>query len=125
MASYRIYFIDRLRKVRWPHDLDAADDNEAIALAQALQFACADLQADIELWQEGRFVLAASCTKPADLRAVWDAVSTHHQEALVESEEALLNSRSAVARSRTLLQTLEGARNQNEFADVEREVRSA
>ena len=125
MASYRIYFIDRLRKLRWPHDLDAADDNDAAALARALQFACSDLQADIELWQEGRFILAASCTKPADLRAVWDQVSVHQQEALVESEEALLNSRSAVARSRTLLQSLEGARNQTGFAEVNRNRRSA
>ena len=116
MASYRIYFIDRLRKVRWPHDLEAADDSDAIALAQALQFACSDLQADIELWQEGRFVLAAACTKPAELRAVFDDVSTHRQEALVESEEALLNSRTAVAHSRTLLQSLESARTQGELA---------
>jgi len=119
MASYRIYFIDRLRKVRWPHDLDAMDDNEAVALAQALQFACSDLQADIELWHQGRFMLAASCTKPAVLRAVWNDVNTHRQDTLVESEEALLNSRTAVARSRTLLQSLEAARRQGDFADVE------
>jgi len=125
MASYRIYFIDRLRKVRWPHDLIAADDNDAIALAQALQFACSDLQADIELWQEGRFILAASCTNPAHLRAVWDDVNAHHQNVLVESEEALLNSRSTVARSRTLLQTLDAARAQSELAAPERKVRLA
>jgi hypothetical protein len=125
MAAYRIYFIDRLRKVRWPHDLEATDDNDAIALAQALQFACSDLEADIELWQEGRFVLAASCTNPADLRAVFNDVSAQHQEALVQSEEALLNSRSAVARSRTLLQSLEGARTQSEFGAAEYKVRSA
>ena len=119
MASYRIYFIDRLRKVRWPHDLDAAGDNDAVALAQALQFACSDLQADIELWQEGRFILAASCTKPAKLRAVWNDVNMHRQDVLVESEEALLNSRTAVARSRTLLQSLETARRPGDFADAE------
>jgi hypothetical protein len=124
MASYRIYFIDRLRKVRWPHDLEAADDNGAAALAQALQFACSDLQADIELWQEGRFILAASCTKPADLRAVWNDVNAQHQNVLVESEEALLNSRSAVPQSRTLLQSIEAARHEMDFRQ-ERKVRSA
>src|SRR5215470_4172227 len=125
MASYRIYFIDRLRKVRWPHDLDAANDSDAVALAQALQFACSDLQADIELWQEGRFILAASCTKPAQLRAVWNDVNTHSQNVLVESEEALLNSRTAVARSRTLLQSIEAARSRGGFPKAERKVRSA
>jgi|SRR5579871_3561195 len=125
MASYRIYFIDRLRKVRWPHDLEAAGDNDAIALAQALQFSCSDLQADIELWQEGRFILAAACTKPARLRAIWKDVFAHHQEALTESEEALLNSRTAIAPSRTLLQSLEGARNKGGLARIEPKVRSA
>jgi len=125
MASYRIYFIDRLRKVRWPHDLEAQDDNDAIMLAQALQFSCSDLQADIELWQEGRFILAAACTQPAHLRAVWNNVFNQHQDILVESEEALLNSRTAVAHSRTLLQTVEAARKQGEFVEVEAKMRSA
>jgi hypothetical protein len=125
MPSYRIYFIDRLRKVRWPHDLEAAGDNDAIALAQALQFSCSDLQADIELWQEGRFILAAACTKPAHLRAVWNDVYRHHQDALTESEEALLNSRTAIAHSRTFLQSLEGARNQGDRMGTEAKVRSA
>ena len=125
MASYRIYFIDRLRKVRWPHDLDADNDNQAVALAQALQFSCADLQAAIELWQDGRFILAASCTTPAHLRAVWNDMSSQHQDILVESEEALLNSRSGGAHSRTLLQSVEGARKQGEFAGAEAKLRSA
>ena len=125
MASYRIYFIDRLRKVRWPHDLDAENDNHAIALAQALQFSCSDLQADIELWQEGRFILAASCTKPARLRAVWNDMNNQHQDILAESEEALLNSRTAVSHSRTLLQSVEAARKHGEYAEAEPQVRSA
>src|SRR3954471_13199607 len=125
MASYRIYFIDRLRKVRWPHDLEAANDNDAVALAQALQFSCSDMQTDIELWQEGRFVLAASCTRPADLRAVWNEISAHNQIALAESEEALLNSRGGVPQSRTLLQSLEGGRGSVEFAEEQRKLHSA
>ena len=125
MASYRIYFIDRLRKVRWPHDLEAQSDSDAIALAQALQFSCSDLQADIELWQEGRFILAASCTKPARLRAVWNDMNSQHQDRLAESEEALLSSRNGAARSRTLLQSVEAVRKQGEFGEREAKLRSA
>src|SRR4051812_21578343 len=72
MAWYRMYFVDRLARFRFPHDLYADNDRDALALAHALQYACSDIHVGVELWQGARRVPGASNKSPEALRANWE-----------------------------------------------------
>jgi hypothetical protein len=110
MAWYRMYFIDRLGLFRVPHDLNADNDKDALSMAHALQYACSDIHAGIELWQGARRIPGASSRTPMALRASWDEVLARKQETLLRIEEALHNGGTAIARSRKLEERIEATR---------------
>jgi hypothetical protein len=114
MARYRMYFVDRMGKFRWPYDLYAGDDGDALAMAHALQYACSDVPVGVELWQGARRIPGTSNRTPGAFRASWDAVSAQKQEALLQMTEALRNSGTAVARSRRLLERMNALRSDME-----------
>ncbi len=116
IPAYRIYFIDRLGKFRWPHDLQANEDDEALALALALQYARSDVEIGIELWQGARFILGTSYRSPAELQENWDDVCARRRELLEQAEEALFNSQGVIAHSQNLLDKIEVARSGIEAA---------
>jgi hypothetical protein len=105
-----MYFVDRLGLFRVPHDLNADNDKDALAMARALQYACSDIPAGIELWQGARRIPGASSRTPVALRANWEEVLARKREALLKVEEALHNNGTAIARSRKLKERIEATR---------------
>jgi hypothetical protein len=110
MMWYRMYLVDRLGKFRWPHDLHAENDGDALAMTHAAQYACSDVPVGVELWQGARRIPGASGRSAMVLRASWKAVLARKQEALLRTEEALHNSGTAIARSRRLMERIEATR---------------
>jgi hypothetical protein len=113
MARYRMYFVDRLGKYRWPYDLYATDDGDALEMARALHYACADVPVAIELWQGARRIPGTGTVNrtPGAFRANWDQVCANRREALLQVAEALRNSGTTVARSRRLSERMDALRN--------------
>ena len=89
MAWYRMYFVDRQQKIRWPYDLHANDDAHALALAHASQDACSDVEIDVELWQGARRIAGTSSRRPETIRTPWEELPIDRQESLLQIEEAL------------------------------------
>jgi len=56
MASYRVYFQDRDRKIVGRDDFDVADDMRAMIVARKLRDACSDRCTTFELWDGARQV---------------------------------------------------------------------
>ena len=110
MAWYRMYFVDRQQKTRWPHDLHAEDDAHALALAHAAQDACSDVQISVELWQGARRVAGTSNRPLETIRAHWEELPIDEQRSLLQIEEALLHSGTMMARSRRLLERMNALR---------------
>jgi len=110
MARYRMYLVDKFGKFRWPHDLNAASDSEALALVHAMQYACSDIAVNMELWQGARRIPGVSGKTPTILKETWEEMLAHRQEALLQTEEAFCNSGTIVARSRRLKQLIEDTR---------------
>lgn len=103
MARYRMYFVDRFARSRWPYDIYVETDGEALDVAHALQYACADVPVGVELWQGARRIPGMSDRSPGELRADWDEVCTKKPDALLQMTEALHNSGTALAKSRRLM----------------------
>lgn len=110
MARYRMYLVDTFGKFRWPHDLNAHSDGDALALVHAMQHACSDMPVTMELWQGARRIPGVSGKTPSALRETWEELLAHRQEALLQTEEALSNSGTAIARSRRLQERIEDTR---------------
>ena len=115
MARFRMYFVDRLGKFRWPYDLYATDDGDALEMAHALQYACADVPVAIELWQGARRIPGTSSRAPGAFRDNWDQVCANRCEALLKVTDALRNSGTAVARSRRLWERMDALRHETEL----------
>jgi hypothetical protein len=107
MARYRMYLVDRFGKFRWPHDLNAQNDGDALALVHAMQHACSDMPVTMELWQGARRIPGVSGKSPTALKETWEDMLARRQEVLLETEEALSRSGTAVARSRRLQERIE------------------
>jgi hypothetical protein len=107
MAWYRMYLVDKFGKFRWPHDLNADSDSEALALVHAMQHACSDMAVSMELWQGARRIPGVSGKTPSILRETWEEMLAKRQDALLRTEEAFCNSGTAVARSRRLRERIE------------------
>ena len=107
MARYRMYLVDRFGTFRWPHDLSAPSDCDALALVHAMQHACSDMPITMELWQGARRIPGVSGKTPSALRETWEDMLARRQEALLQTEEALSNSGTVVARSRRLRERIE------------------
>ncbi|HMI94974.1 MAG TPA: hypothetical protein VK479_00580, partial [Micropepsaceae bacterium] len=112
MAWYRMYFVDRQQKMRWPYDLHAKDDAYALALAHASQDACSDVETDVELWQGARRIAGTSNRRQDSIRTHWEELPIDKQQSLLQIEEALLHSGTKIARSRRLLERLKSLRDQ-------------
>jgi hypothetical protein len=99
--QYRLYFLDRRRRIVGCDDFAAASDRDALAIAEALADACADRCAGFELWQGERRVESGSLTGgPRTSETIAAAV----QETVLERELAIRSSTWLVADSRRLLE---------------------
>lgn len=107
MAWYRMYLVDKFGKFRWPHDVNADSDGDALALVHAMQHACSDMAVNMELWQGARRIPGVSGKTPTVLRETWEEMLAKRQEALLRTEEAVSNSGTAIARSRRLQERIE------------------
>lgn len=112
-----MYLVDKFGKFRWPHDLNAANDSDALALVHAMQYACSDIAVNMELWQGARRIPGVSGKTPHILRENWEEMLAHKQETLLQTEEAFCNSGTIVARSRRLNQLVEDTRRAIEDRD--------
>jgi hypothetical protein len=110
MAWYRMYFVERQQKMRWPYDLHADNDAHALALAHASLDACSDIQISVELWQGSRRIAGTSDRRPETIRAHWEELPVESQKCLLQIEEALLHSGTMMARSRRLLERMNSLR---------------
>ncbi len=110
MAQYRIYFIDHSGRFRWPYDLSARGDGDALSVAHAAQYVCADVPVAVELWSGARRVPGTSNRGRADSKDCWERAFTAQPEALLRLTEALRNSGTTVARSRRLSAQVEALR---------------
>lgn len=117
MAWYRMYLVDKFGKFRWPHDLNATNDSEALALVHAMQHACSDMAVTMELWQGARRIPGVTGKTPNLLRETWEEMLAHKQETLLQTEEALCNSGTSVSRSRRLKERIEDTRRAIESRD--------
>ena len=103
MAQYRMYFVDRSGRFRWPYDLSARGDLDALSMAHAAQYACRDVPIAVELWDGARRVPGTSSNRPMRAsRDHWEQACSAQPEALLRLTEALRNSGTTVARSRRL-----------------------
>lgn len=57
MAEYRLYCLDGAGRITQAHEISAASDEDALALARELR-----LPAKCELWQRGRMVATIEAT---------------------------------------------------------------
>lgn len=112
MAWYRMYFVDRQQKIRWPYDLHAEDDARALVLAHASRDACSDVEIEVELWQGARRIAGTSNRRPETTRTHWEELPIDKQQSLLQIEEALLHSGTKIARSRRLLERLKSLRDE-------------
>jgi len=117
MAWYRMYLVDTFGKFRWPHDLNAESDSDALALVHAMQYACSDMAVTMELWQGARRIPGVSGKTPSVLRETWEEMLANRQEALLRTEEAFSNSGTAIARSRRLRERIEDTKRAIENRD--------
>jgi hypothetical protein len=97
-----MYFIDNSGRFRFPYDLFARGDDDALSMAHAAQYICADVPVAVELWNGARRVPGTSNRGRQDSRDYWERACTAQPEALLRLTEALRNSGTAVARSRRL-----------------------
>jgi hypothetical protein len=88
MVRYRMYLVDRFGKFRWPHDLNAQNDGDALALVHAMQHACSDMPVTMELWQGARRIPGVSGKTPSALKETWEDMLARRQEALLETAAA-------------------------------------
>ena len=117
MARYRMYLVDKFGKFRWPHDLNADSDGDALALVHAMQYACSDMAVSMELWQGARRIPGVSGKTPSALRETWEEMLANRQEALLRTEVAFSNSGTAIARSRRLQERIEDTKRAIENRD--------
>ena len=103
MGTYRVYFRDATGIVG-RHDLVAADDRQALALANALFDACSDRCSSFEVWRGENIVLTRHIILQSPF-GVREIVETH-QQAVVEHEDAIQRSKWAIASSKRLLARL-------------------
>jgi hypothetical protein len=104
-ASYRLYLRGPSGEIVGRDDFEAEHDAVAIAMAELLWEACADLCDHFELWKRERLVgrSVGKALRPVESA---DEIGARMQESLIQREEAIRNSEWAVARSKRLLERL-------------------
>jgi len=103
MASYRIYFRDRQRKIVGRDDFDAADDMRAMIVARKLRDACSDRCTTFELWDGGRQVH----TLPREIAVRnLEEVATELETTVLEREMAIRDGNWMIADSSLLLERI-------------------
>ena len=108
MTWYRTYFHSASGSIQGRDEFEAKDDREAMILAEHLFDACSDVCASFELWDGGRRVDTSFTKMPCPSVS---AVSARMQDSLMRREEALQRSGWALARSRRLLERMQGLEN--------------
>ena len=106
MAQYRMYFVEQSGRYRWPYDVSASCDGDALSIAHAAQYACSDVPVAVELWDGARKVPGTS-NRTRGSRDLWNRVSNSQPETLLRLTEALRSSGTAAARSRRLSEELD------------------
>src|SRR2546423_13889141 len=106
MAQYRMYFVENSGRFRWPFDVSASCDRDALSIAHAAQYACSDVPVAVEVWDGARKVPGTS-NRTRTSRDLWDRVSSSQPETLLRLTEALRSSGTAVARSRRLSEQMD------------------
>lgn len=112
MAQYRMYFIDRAGKSRWPYDLSATADGDVLSIAHAAQYACSDVPVAVEVWNGARRLPGTSHTRQTP-RDKWERACTAQPQELLRLAEAMQNSGTTVARSRRLSREMDALRSRH------------
>lgn len=115
MAQYRMYIVDRSGRFRWPYDLSANGDGDALSMAHAAQYVCSDMPVAVEVWHGARRIPGTSHIRQAT-RDQWERACSAQPEALLQLTEALRNSGTTVARSRRLSQEMDALRSRQNAA---------
>ena len=110
MAQYRMYFVDQSGRFRWPYDLSARGDDDALSMAHAAQYMCAEVPVAVELWNGARKIPGMSNRGRINSKDSWERALSAQPEALFRLTEALCNSGTAVARSRRLSTQIDALR---------------
>src|SRR5437764_6635765 len=92
MAQYRMYVVENSGRFRWPYDVSASCDGDALSIARAAQYVCSDVPVAVELWDGARKVPGTSNRAVRPSRDLWEQVSTAQPEALLRLTQALRNS---------------------------------
>lgn len=115
MAKYRMYIVERTGKFRWPYDLFAEGDGDALSMARAAHYACSDMGVAVEVWHGARRIPGTPHARLAS-RDQWERACTAQPEALLRLTEALRNSGTSVARSRKLSEQMDDLRSRQSAA---------
>jgi hypothetical protein len=110
MAKYRMYFVEKSGRFRWPYDLSAKGDGDALSVAHAAQYVCSDVPVAVELWDGARRIPGTSDRPKQASRDHWERACSVQPEALLRLTEALRNSGTTVARSRHLSEQVNALR---------------
>jgi hypothetical protein len=110
MAEYRIY-LRRQTAIRGRHDFEAASDQNAIQIAHLLLDACSDDCDSFDLWSGTRHVAIPRLFVPK----TFEELSEVLQERTLDTEERIANGEWHTARSRRLLEGLEGKKAEATF----------
>ncbi|HEX6840797.1 MAG TPA: hypothetical protein VF113_04685 [Stellaceae bacterium] len=105
MRWYRIYLYGTSRSLLGRHEFEANDDRAAMAAAEQLWDACADVAASFELWDGVRRVDTEFSKMPCPTVSA-EQVMMAAQVSLVKHEEAMRRSFWALASSERLLQRI-------------------
>src|SRR5215468_3535717 len=103
MPTYRVYFRNQHTFIIGRDDFVAADDEDAVVIAQTLADACSDLCTRFELWQSKRRV----DTSPEQTIPNVNEIAARVQNIVLERELALRESKWVIAESARLLKETE------------------
>jgi|SRR5579872_7184164 len=115
MAQYRMFFVDRSGRFRWTYDLSAQGDGDALSIAHAAQYACADVPVEVQVWDGARRIPGTSHIRQTS-RDQWERACSAQPETLLRLTEALRNSGTTVARSRRLSREMDALRSRQAAA---------
>jgi hypothetical protein len=110
MAEYRIFFLDAKGGIEARQELQAEDDETAIALSTIVFQACSETYSGFELWSFDRQVMAATPGVGKLAEIVLDQIARDMQQRVLDFEDAIQRSHWRVAHSKKLLEATQTLR---------------
>jgi hypothetical protein len=109
MGAYRLYFLNETGSIIAAEVYDARTDDEARAIGAVLVDACSDMARGYEVWQVNRRIARHADCDPSLVERARQLLR-QREEHLLQLEERLRDSRWRIAKSKRLLDRINGLR---------------